>query len=414
MPIYNKIFLYNIKVIGLENLKNTDDNINMKTRIIGLVDCDSFFVSCEQASNPELKNKPVCVISGKNGCVISRSKEAKQMGVKMGMPMFMAGKDFPDAVYIAADHDKYHNYSKSVMKCLNDYSPDIEIVSVDEAYIDLTGTQKLFKKNYIEIAKDIRETILKRTDIPVSIGLSHSKILAKLASDKAKKTGGIFKIGKNDIISVLEKTDIDEICGIGKANSLTLKRNGILLASEFISKDDIWIKSKLGVPGIELKHELSGECVSKVSSKNEPPQSIQSTSVIGEGTFSDDINIIKMEISKHLHSACSRLRYHKGKCKTLGLLLRGKDFITYYEKTKLIKPTDFEITLQKEINELLPKLYKQGVLYRSTGVVLENISYAGEQLSLFSTEEDKKAQNLSQCIEKIEQKFGKNSIRTGF
>ena len=385
----------------------------MKKRVIALVDCDSFFVSCEQADDKGYKGTPTCVISGKNGCVISRSKEAKQLGVRMGMPMFMARKEFPEANYIVADHHKYHEYSKRVMECLNDYSPDIEIVSVDEAYIDLTGTRRLLKKDYVEICKQIRETILEKTDIPVSIGLSYSKILAKLASDKAKHTGGIFKIGKNDIIPVLSKTEIDEVCGIGRANALTLKRNGILLASELIQKEDLWLKSKLGVNGIELKHELMGECVSKVSSKYEPPKSIQSTSTICDGTFSDSLDILKMELSRHLHTACARLRYHKGKCSAIGVMLRRKDFVTLYEKLNLIKPTDFELTLQKTVNELLPKIYKRGILYRSTGIVLENLSFEGEQLSLFS-QENEKEKNLSKCIDNIEKKFGRNSIRTGF
>ena len=385
----------------------------MKRRIIALVDCDSFFVSCEQADDKGYKNTPTCVISGRNGCVISRSKEAKQLGVRMGMPMFMARKEFPEAHYIVADHHKYHEYSKRVMACLNDYSPDVEVVSVDEAYIDLTGTEKLFKKNYVEIVKDIRQTILEKTDIPVSIGLSHSKILAKLASDKAKKTGGIFKIGVNDIMPVLSKTDIEEVCGIGRANSLTLRRNGVLLASELVQKDDGWLKAKLGVNGVELRHELLGECISRVSSKYEPPQSIQRTSTICDGTFSDNIDIIKMELSRHLHDACSNLRYHGGKCKVLGVMLRAKDFTVYYDKKILIKPTDFELTLQKGVNEILPKIYQEKMLYRSTGIILEQLSFDGEQLSLFS-EGAEKEQNLSKCIDNIEKRFGKNAIRTGF
>lgn len=385
----------------------------MKKRVIALVDCDSFFVSCEQADDKGYKNTPTCVISGRNGCVVSRSKEAKQLGVKMGMPVFMAKKEFPEANYIIADHHKYHDYSKRVMACLNDFSPDIEIVSVDEAFIDLTGTRKLFKMEYVDICKKIRETILEKTDIPVSIGLSYSKTLAKLASDKAKKTGGIFKIGKDDIMSVLIKTDIEEISGIGRANSLTLKREGILTGAELVSKEDGWLKSKLGVNGIELRHELLGECVSRVSNIYEPPKSIQDTSTICDGTFSDDINVIKMEISRHIHSACSRLRYHGGKCSVVGLLLRGKDFVTYYDKKVLVKPTDFELTIQKGINEILPKLYKKGVMYRSTGIVLENLSFGGEQLSLFSEGNDKE-QKLSKCLDNIEKRFGKNAIRTGY
>lgn len=390
-----------------------DDNTDMKTRYIALVDCDSFFVSCEQADDPKLKDSPTCVVSGPNGCVISRSKEAKQMGIRMGMPLFMAKKEFPNANYVCADHDKYHSYSKKVMACLNDFSPDVEVVSVDEAYIDLTGTQRLFNKSYVEIVKMIRKVIKEKTDIPVSIGLSHSKMLAKLASDKAKKTGGIFRIGKHNLNAVLEHTDIDEVCGIGKANSLTMKREGILTAAEFISKDDGWLKSRLGVNGVELRHELIGECISKVSNKYEPPKSIQSTSVIGEGTFSDDLHVIKMEISKHIHSACSRLRYHGGKCNIIGLVLKRKDFVSFYDKKVLVKPTDFELTVQKAVNELLPKLYQENVLYRGTGIVLENISYGGEQLSLFD-DGDNKEENLSKCIDNIEKRFGKNSIRTGF
>ena len=389
--------------------KNTE-----KLRIIALVDCDSFFVSCEQADNHELKNTPTCVISGMNGCVLSRSKEAKQTGVKMGMPMFMAKREFPNVNYIVADHRKYHDYSKRVMECLKDFTPDIEIVSVDEAYLDITGTQELFGKNYIDIIKMIRSTVLEKTDIPVSIGLSHSKTLAKLASDKAKHTGGIFKIGLNDIESVLAKTDIDEICGIGHGNSAILRRNGILLASELIKKEDGFIKSLLGVRGVELKHELLGETVSKVSSKSEPPKSIQDTSVIGDGEFSDDLNTIKMEISQHIHNACSRLRYYKGKCKIVGLILRTKDFTTICDRKILLKPTDFELTVQKAVAELLPKIYVENVLYRSTGIMLENISYGGEQLSIFDESETIKEHNLSKCMENIEKRFGKNSIRTGF
>jgi len=385
----------------------------MKKRVIALVDCDSFFVSCEQADDKRYKNTPTCVISGKNGCVISRSKEAKAMGIRMGMPMFMASKEFPDANYIVADHYKYHDYSKRVMSCLNDFSPDIEVVSVDEAYIDLTGTEKLFKKSYPEICQMIRKVILEKTDIPVSIGLSSSKILAKLASDKAKKTGGLYVINQDNLQEVLKGTEIDEICGIGRANALTLKRNGILLASEFVVREDGWIKTKLGINGVELRHELLGESISKVDNRYEPPKSIQDTSTICDGTFSDNLDTIKMEISRHLHSACSRLRYHNGKCLTVGVLLRTKDFATLFDKERLVKPTDFELTLQRVINKIIPKLYKEGIMYRSTGVVLEDLSFCGEQLSLFD-EGDEKEKSLSKCIDNIEKKFGRNAIRTGF
>lgn len=386
----------------------------MKKRIIALVDCDSFFVSCEQADNPEYKNTPTCVVSGSNGCVVSRSKEAKEMGIKMGLPLFMAKKDYPHANYIVANHEKYKKYSKLVMACLDDFSPDVQVVSVDEAFIDLTGTKLLFKKNYIVIAKMIRQTIMEKTGIPVSIGISLSKTLAKLASDKAKKTGGVYAIGTRKILSVLNKTNVDEVSGIGAANNLTLRRAGVFTALEFVSKDDVWVKSKLGVNGLALKHELLGEVVSPVENKYEPPKSIQDTSTICDGQFSSDETLIRMEISRHIHSACSRLRHHGGKCLVVGLMLKHKDFSVYYDKTVLVKPTDFELTVQKAVNEMFKKMFNSNNIYRATGVVLERLSFSGgEQLSLFS-QPDEKEQKLSKCIDNIEKRFGKNSIRTGF
>lgn len=388
--------------------------MSMKKRIIALVDCDSFFVSCEQADMPKYKNTPTCVVSGGNGCVLSRSKEAKIVGVKMGMPLFMAKKEFPNVNYIIANHDKYKEYSKKVMDCLTNFSPDVQIMSVDEAFIDLTGTKLLFKKNYYDIVKMIRQTVLEKTDIPVSIGVSLSKTLAKLASDKAKKTGGIFVVGTRKILSVLDDTSVEEISGIGSANNLILRRSGIFTAGEFVKKTDAWVKLKLGARGLELKHELLGEVVSPVSRKSEPPKSIQDTSTIGDGEFSSNMNVIKMEIAKHIHSACSRLRYYNAKCLSVGLMLKAKDFSVFYDKKILIKPTDFELTVQKAVNEMFEKLYNPSIVYRATGVVLDRISLNdGEQLSLF-TQPDEKELKLSKCFDNIQKKFGKNSIRTGF
>ena len=384
----------------------------MKKRIIALVDCDSFFVSCEQADNKDYKNIPVCVISGKNGCVISRSNEAKQLGIKMGMPVFMAKKEFPEAKYITADHVKYHKYSEKVMACLHDFSPDVQVVSVDEAFIDLTGMRKLFKMNYINIAKLIKATIKEKTDISVSVGISLSKTLAKLAGDKAKTRGGIYTIGSRKVLSELKTTGIDEICGIGRANSLTLRRYGILTGYEFILQTDAWLKSKLGINGVELRHELLGEVISEIDGIAKLPKSIQATSAICGGTFSDNINVLKSEISRHLHDACSRLRNCGGKCSAVCVLLKTKDFMTYFDRKTLIKPSDLEIVLQKSVNEIFCRIYRPNVIYRSTGIVLERIIYGNNvQLSLFdnvSIKEDK----LSQCISNLEKKFGKNSIQT--
>lgn len=268
----------------LEENQKISDNVDMaKKHVIALVDCDSFFVSCEQSVNPELKGKPVCVMSGRGQCVISRSKEAKKLGIRMGMPYFQIEGQMKKAVFINANHELYCQISEKVMDVLKSFSPKVEIYSIDEAFVELTGLERLYKKNYLEIAQMIRQEVLDKVDIPVSIGVSSSKSLAKLASDKAKKADeGVFLVGSRKIIPLLEKTSIDEIWGIGKNLSIMLRKHGILTAYELISQDDLWLNKQIGIHGLEMKHELLGEMVSPVSNEIKLPKSIQKTSALAK------------------------------------------------------------------------------------------------------------------------------------
>ena len=379
-----------------EELQNRIDNTAMvKKNIIALVDCDSFFVSCEQKVNPELKNKPVCVMSGRGQCVISRSKEAKALGIRMGMPYFQIEGKMKEAIYINASHDLYGKISKEVMAVLKRFSPKVEIYSIDEAFVDLTGLERLYKKNYLEIAQMIRQAIKDEVDIPVSIGLSSSKSLAKLASDKAKTNGdGVFLIGSRKIIPVLENTGIDEIWGIGKNLSALLRKNGILTAYELVRQSDIWINKQIGIRGLEMKHELLGEMVSPVSDDIKLPKSIQQTSAMAK--FTSDKDYIKNSLNYHIHRACVRLRKINAKCHGIGIMLRTKDFKVFYE--------------------MLDYLYNPSILYRSTGIILDTFVQNSEaQLSLFADNEAiEKKDKLSKCFDKLEEKFGKNIIQTGF
>ena len=386
---------------------------NMKRRIIALVDCDSFFVSCEQALKPELKGKPVCVLSNNDGCVVSRSKEAKKLGIKMGMPFFMAKKEFPDAIYLSGNHKIYREFSRKVITCLLDFSPDVEVYSIDEAFIDLTGTRKLHKKNYINIVKDIRNTILEKTDIPVSIGISTSKTLAKLASDKAKNLGGIFSIGTRKIKKVLSETPVEEIWGIGKNNTRTLHKKGILLCSELVELPDNSLKKLFGIKGIELKHELLGETVLEVDGDYRAPKSIQDTSAFG--IFTDNLDFIKSELNKHIHIACKKLRKHSGFCANVGVMLRTKDFRVTWDSKILDCPTNFELEISKAAMELLENLYKKGILYRATGIYLNDLSCTkGVQTTLFEELKQNGNENLAKAIDKLENKYGHDIVRTGY
>lgn len=400
----------------LEENQNISDNVDMaRKHIIALVDCDSFFVSCEQAVNPELKNKPVCVMSGRGQCVISRSKEAKKLGIRMGMPYFQIEGQMKKAVYINARHDLYSEISDKVMAVLREFSPKVEVYSIDEAFVDLTGLERLYKKNYLEIAQMIRQEIKDKVDIPVSIGLSSSKSLAKLASDKAKKLEeGVFLIGSRKIIPVLEKTGIDEIWGIGKNFSSLFRKNGILTAYELVQQDDIWLNKQIGIRGLEMKHELLGEMVSPVSDEVKLPKSIQKTSALAK--FTSDKNYLKNSLNYHIHRACVKLRKINAKCHGISIFLRTKDFKVYCEKKVLNIATDFELEISSVIFELLDKMYNPNILYRSTGVILDTFIFNNEaQMSLFADANiDDKKSKLAKCFDNLEQRFGKDIIQTGF
>lgn len=404
----------------MENLfdekSNAIENVVMARKsVIALVDCDSFFVSCEQSVNSELKGRPVCVMSGRGQCVISRSKEAKKLGIRMGMPYFQIEGQMKKATYINANHELYSKISEKVMTILKKFSPKVEVYSIDEAFVDLMGLERLYKKNYLEIAQMIREEVLKHTDIPVSIGVSSSKSLAKLASDKAKTMGeGVFLIGARKIVPLLQNTSIDEIWGIGKNLSILLRKNGILTAYELVCQDDLWLNKQIGIRGLEMKHELLGEMVSPVSNEVKLPKSIQKTSALAK--FSSDKNYLKNSLNYHIHRACVKLRGINAKCKGVSIFLRTKDFRVFCEKKVLNVATDFELEISDIVFTLLDKLYNPNILYRSTGVILDTFTMNDEaQMSLFADEKvDEKKEKLSKCFDKLEARFGKDIIQTGF
>lgn len=400
----------------LEEILNITDNVDMaKKHVIALVDCDSFFVSCEQAVNAELKGKPVCVMSGRGQCVISRSKEAKKLGVRMGMPYFQIEGAMKKAVYINANHDLYCEISEKVMDVLKEISPKVEVYSVDEAFVDLTGLERLYKKNYYEIAQFIRQEIKDKVDIPVSIGISSSKTLAKLASDKAKKLeDGVFLIGSRKIQPELLKTSIDEIWGIGRNLSALFRKNGILTAYELVQQNDLWLNKQIGIRGLEMKHELLGEMISPVDDSVKLPKSIQKTSALAK--FTSDKEYLKNSLNYHIHRACVKLRKLDAKCFGISIYLRTKDFKVYCEKRVLNKATNFELEISDIIFELLDELYNPKILYRSTGVILDTFEQNSEaQLSIFDNpEDDIKKEKLTKCFDKLESRFGKNIIQTGF
>lgn len=387
----------------------------LEQKYIALIDCDSFFVSCERKLNPELNGKAVCVVSGDRGCVIARSKEAKQLGIPMGQPLFMAKKAFPDCIYINANHYSYSEISREVMSILKEMSPYVEVYSIDEAFVDLTGLAKFYKMNYYNLAKYIRSLILERTGIPVSIGVSRTKALAKLASDKSKTMPDHICIaGKCGITRLLKQTSIGEIWGIGRRLEPRLRGHGIYTAYDFVQKNDIWLKSRFGKLALELKYELMGNLINKVTNEVKLPKSISDTKSFPE--FTSDLNYLKNELMIHIHSACRKLRRADCKCGTIGVILKTKDFRVAYEKTNLELTTNFEFEISQAAFPILEKMFNKYVLYRSVGIVLENFNpCSNEQMTLFNNNPRReKNEKLAKSLDKLEAKFGRNIVKTGF
>ncbi len=385
----------------------------MKRRVICLVDCDAFFVSCEQLDNPSLRGKPVCVTTGlgERGIIVSRSHEAKALGIKMGEPLFKVAERGIKGVFLPARHRRYTEISKQVMSVLQNFSPDVEQVSIDEAYVDLTGLDLVYKKSYASLITQIRQQILQDIGIPVSIGMSSSKTLAKLASDKAKQSGGIFIILPEQIIQTIGSIPISDVCGIGKKHNQQLSFLGIFSIQDYILQEDCLLRKAFGINGLNLKYELLGYCVSNVSRTPQPPKSIQDTSVLNY--FTTDIASLRPALLEHIHHACHRLRYWNGFCGTIGVMLRTKDFQIVYAKHKLPFVTNSEKDIATAGLKLLNDLYKKNIHYRSTGISLEDICYE-KQSSLFEQIETCHDSKLGHAIDELEKKFGPDIVKTGW
>ena len=384
-------------------------------KYIALIDCDSFFVSCERKLNPKLNAKPVCVVSGSRGCVIARSIEAKEMGIPMGHPLFMAEKEFPKAIYINAKHYEYSQISEQVMNLLKEFSPLVEVYSIDEAFVDLTGLEKLYRKIYYDLAKYIRDLVAHEVGIPVSVGVSRTKALAKLASDKSKTTEDhVYIAGKRGLIKLLKESEIGEVWGIGRRLEPKLRGHGIYTAYDYVQKNDLWLKSRFGKLGLELKYELLGNQINKITTKRQKPKSIMDTKSFPE--FSTDLNYLKNELMIHIHSACRKLRRADCKCKTIGVIVKTKDFQTFFEKVDLEHATNFEFEISEYAMPILEKIFNPKTIYRSVGILLENFnSCENEQKSLFEdTSRREKNEKLAKSLDKLEAKFGRNIVTTGF
>lgn len=390
-------------------------------RNILLVDCNNFFVSCEQLFNPELKGKAVCVLSNNDGCIVARSNEAKDMGIQMGLPYFMAKRKFKNVVYLSGNISKYSEISHRIMTVLSDFTPSVETYSIDEAFLDITGTEKLHKSQPVETAFKIRQRIKEEIGIEVSIGVAGTKTLSKIASEIAKNNTrkhidsdfeGVFEINEKNLDEILSKTPIEEVWGVGKNLHKFFRKHNIINAKMYADSNSDFLKRNLGKRGVELKDELRGISVYPVIDYYTPPKSISKSSSFKE--FTQNKDFIKNELNNHLHKVCIKLRKHKLSAGMLIVMLRYKDFRVIKEKVIFECPKNSEFELYKAMHGAFEKMYQENIIYRSAGVCAFKLSPVEDvQLILFQDETSQKKRKLSDAWDKIEQKFGYGAISLG-
>ena len=375
-----------------------------------LIDCNNFYVSCERVFNPSLLNKPVVVLSNNDGCVISRSNEAKQLGIPMGAPAFENEHIFKrnNVQVYSANFALYGDMSRRVMSILSNYSPAQEIYSIDECFLDLSG----MNTNLIEYGLKIREQVGKWTGIPISIGIAPTKSLAKAANRIAKKfpqLGGVHLIDNDELrIKALKWLPVEDVWGIGRRYSKRLSEMGIKTAYDFTQLPAPTVRSMMTIVGERLQKDLKG-IPSIEMEEPELKQAIATTRTFEKKYFT--FIEIKERIVAFTSMSAEKLRKQNSLCTGMVVFSetsrfeKPSSFYSKHDKIKLPFPTNSTIELIEFAVESLKRIFKTGYGYKRAGVMLYNFVQSGElQPSLFENS-NPKHKKLMEVIDKLNEKL---------
>jgi len=387
--------------------------------MFALVDCNNFYASCERVFNPKLIDKPIVILSNNDGCVISRSNEAKALGIPMGAPAFKYDSVFKkNKVYVfSTNFPLYGDMSNRVMNILSSYTPNIEIYSIDEAFLEFKGFNNYDLEQY---GRDIRKKILKWTGIPVSIGIAPTKALAKLANRISKKfdkkTCGVYVINSEEKRKkALKWLKIEDVWGIGYKHSERLKNYKINKAYDFIKLPDDWVRKQMSIVGLRLKKELEGISVLSLEEKRSPKKAIATTRSFEKNltSFED----LKERISTFSICCSEKLRSQKSNCNSIYIFVKSnkhqKNKSQYRNAIVMALPyaSNSSITISKYAIEGLKKIYKKEVEYKKAGVIVMGlIPTNSNQLNLFE-KENSKHQTLMKTLDFTTKKEGSNKIK---
>lgn len=383
--------------------------------MFALIDCNNFFVSCERVFNPALNNRPMVVLSNNDGCVISRSNEAKLLGIKMGVPHFQIReliKKEKIAVY-STNFTLYGDMSERVMTILREMTPEIEIYSVDEAFLHLHGIDDLS-----EYGRSIVHKVNRSTGIPVSIGVATTKTLAKIANHFAKRYKGYNNVciidSEEKRIKAIQNTEIGEVWGIGRRFRRMLEYQGIATAYDFTQKSRSWIRNKMTVIGERTWLELQGiPCVQYENAKADKQQICTSRSF---GYPIADYESLLGAIATLASHCVDKLRKQKSATKAIYVFVQTNRFQEdAYQSSKMI-PLSFHTSDMGEIigfcRQALDTLYLPEHDYKRAGVVLMDlIPESHIQRDLFDPIDREKQQRLHQALDEIARRNGRESIQ---
>lgn len=378
-------------------------------RAIFHMDGDSFFVAVEVAKDPKLRGLPV-VTGAERGIVTAASYEAKALGVPRGMPIFQLKKQFPQVIIMPGDYASYMKYSEAMFDIVRRYIDDVEEYSIDECFADMTGLDWPLKMSYEEIARMIQQEITKELDLSISVGLSSTKVLAKVAS-KWKKPNGFTVIPHSKIDHFLKDIPVYKLWGVGPQTSQLLMRKGVHTAHELAQKDIAWIENVLSKPYMHIWQELRGESVLAI----DPDAKTVYASIQKTRTFYPTTNEKKFlisQISKHLEEACSKARYYHLAPKKVSVFLKLQTFRYVRAEIVLSIPTNAPSVILPYLERELDRIHRKGVLYRSAGVVLQNlVSTEMVQQDLFGDSgRIQKFEAIHEQIDELEKKFGKHVV----
>jgi DNA polymerase V len=383
--------------------------------MFALVDCNNFYVSCERVFNPALEGKPVVVLSNNDGCIISRSEEAKQLGLKMAEPVFQKIRFLNEkgVQIFSSNYTLYGDMSARVAETLSHFAPEIEIYSIDEAFLNLTG----FSGDLEKLSQEIVFTVKHNTGIPVSIGIGPTKTLAKIANKAAKQTGGIFIIRNNhQSDALIRNTAIEKVWGIGRQYAKLLQQNQVFTAYDFTLLDDNWLRTKMKVIGLRIKSELLGESCLRLELIMPPKKAIATTRAFGKKT--SEIKFITEAVSTYAVRCAEKLRKQNSVANLLTVFIHTDPFnpnepqINKSKTITLPVATSSNTELVKYARLCLNEIFMPGFRYKKAGVIVDGLQNEScFQQNIFDKTDRKKQRDLLKVIDKINCEFGRDKVK---